>query len=205
MRHYQSVDVKRNSFFKALEGILFSNLERSESNRGGGPSMSDDTSDDARTREDDIDELQSELIIDAAATEVHVRNSVVTPTFSADGVGDKRLVESTARRTGKPKGLNAELTVNVIDPGMRTDDDIKRDCELALRLTEPGANNAIKVMVSSGWVTLSGSVAWGYERWYAEEIISQLMGVTGVNGQIKVDPIAVAEHADGFVQRNIKL
>jgi osmotically-inducible protein OsmY len=205
MRHYQSVDVKRNSFFKAAKGMLFSNFERSELSQGVGPTMSDYARSDARTRQDVIDELQSELTIDAAAVEVHVKSGVVTLTGSAEGVGDTWLIESAARRIAGVRGLAVELAVIVPEPGMRTDDDIRRDCEHALGLTVPGANHAIKVMVSSGWVTLSGSVAWGYERWSAEDIVSQLMGVNGVNGQIKVDPISVAEDANAFVESDIKL
>jgi osmotically-inducible protein OsmY len=83
---------------------------------------------------------------------------------------------------------------------MRTDDDIRRECEHALGMTVAGANQAIKVMVSNGWVTLSGDVAWGYERWTVEEIVSHLMGVTGVNGQIKVRPQIV----ESDVNANIK-
>lgn len=196
MRHFQSVDVKRNAFFKAAKGILFSNVERSEMNRVVRPRTSNDVRSDARTRQDVIDELQSELTIDAAAIEVQAKAGVVTLTGSAESVSDKWLIESAARRIAGVNGLAGEPAVIVPEPGMRTDDDIRRDCEHALGLTVPGANYAIKVMVSSGWVTLSGSVAWGYERWSAEEIVSRLMGVNGVNGQIKVGPVSMAEDAN---------
>lgn len=200
MRHYQSADAKRNSPLKTAKGISISSFRLSQLNQGAESTMSDE-----RIRRDVIGELQSEPTIDMTAIDVHVKSGVVTLTGNADGLGDKWLIESATRRIAAVKGLAVALVVIVPEPGVQTDDDIRRECEHALGLTTPGANHAIKVMVSSGWVTLSGSVAWGYERWSAEEIVSQLTGVNGVNGQLKVDSFSMAEDASVVVQGAVKL
>jgi osmotically-inducible protein OsmY len=144
---------------------------------------------DSQIRRDVIDEIQSELTIDADSIEVHVENGVVTLTGCADGCGDKWLIEVAAQRIAGVRSVETQLEIKVEEPGMRSDDDIRRECEHMLGMTVPGANHAIRVMVSSGWVTLSGSVAWGYERWSSEEIVNHVPGVNGVNGQITVQPL----------------
>lgn len=110
--------------------------------------------------------------------------------------GDSRLDRSATfaksdalRSTGKIARVRTsidKLKVSVPEPEIRSDDDIMHECEDALGTTLPGANHAINVMVSSGWVRLSGTVARGCERWTAEEIVSRVRGVNGVNGQIEV-------------------
>lgn len=141
---------------------------------------------DSQIRRDIIDEIKSELTIDADSIEVRVKNGVVTLTGCADGGGDKWLIEAAARRIAGVRRVETQLEIIIDEPGMRTDDDIRRECEHMLGMTVPGANHAIKVMVASGWVTLSGSVAWGYERRSSEEIVNHVLGVNGVNGQITV-------------------
>lgn len=189
MRHYEPADVKQH--FQTAREILFNRFGLPKLNQRVRTPVNDTGRSDDEIRENVFDELRSEPTIDAAAIDVHVKNGVVTLTGSTDGVGDKWLIEAAARRVPELKVLTVELAVIMPDPGMRSDDDIRRDCEHVLGSTVPGANHAIKVMVTSGWVTLSGSVDWGYERWSAEEIVSRLMGVNGVNGQIKARPFAV--------------
>jgi len=189
MRDYQStVDVKNNSLLDAMKEHVRSSLFLSDPNQFGVVKTSDPERSDKQIRLDVIDELQSEPSIDAESIDVDVKNGVVTLTGCVDSNGGEWLIESAARRIAGVKGLSVKLEIVVPEPGICTDDDIRRDCEHALATTVSGANHAIKVMVSSGWVTLSGDVAWGYERWIAEEIVSSLIGVNGVNGQIKVNP-----------------
>jgi len=48
--------------------------------------------------------------------------------------------------------------------------------------------DAIKVKVQTGWVTLTGNVAWHFEKEAAERDLRALSGVIGVSNQIVVKP-----------------
>jgi osmotically-inducible protein OsmY len=50
-------------------------------------------------------------------------------------------------------------------------------------------NNAVKVMVENGWVTLSGKVPADYQRRIAEASIRYLTGVRGVSNQLVLKPV----------------
>jgi osmotically-inducible protein OsmY len=201
MRIYQSaVHAKSYSPFAARKKASRDSLGASDLAQNVPIRIDRAARNDAQIRQDVMDELRLEPTIEATSIGVDVKNGIVTLMGRADGYGEKWLIETTARRIAGVKGLAGKLEIIVPESGMRTDDDIRRECEHALGMTVAGANQAIKVMVSNGWVTLSGDVAWGYERWTVEEIVSHLMGVTGVNGQIKVRPQIV----ESDVNANIK-
>jgi len=142
--------------------------------------------DDAQITQDVMSELRLESTLTALPIGVTVKDGVATLSGQVDGVGEIWLIETTARRIAGVKGINMKMKIRHPEPGIRTDDDIEHDCEIALGLATPGPNDAVKVRVNNGWVSLSGNVTWGYERWMAEAAISQLAGVTGINSQITV-------------------
>lgn len=142
--------------------------------------------DDAQIAQDVMNELRSEATLTAMPIDVTVKDGIVTLRGRADGVGEMWLIETAARRIAGVKGVRMNLEIHHPEPDMRSDDDIEHDCENALGLATPGPNDAVKVRVNHGWVSLSGDVAWGHERWMAEAAVSQLVGVTGVNSQIRV-------------------
>lgn len=92
------------------------------------------------------------------------------------------------------------LKTIVPEPGVSTDDDIARECEGVLANMLPRSDYAIQVMVSNGWVTLSGDVALGGERWNAETTVSDLTSVRGVNCQIKVRPAVIKDDVDANIE-----
>lgn len=193
--YHPAVDVKRHSPHEAIKELLRISMRPSHTSRRILTTMSDAARRDSKIQQDVIDELQSESTIDVDAVEVRVKNGVVILTGRADGWGDLWMIETAARRIPGVRRLAVKLDVALPEPGVRTDEDIRRECEHTLGMTVPGANHAIKVMVSSGWVRLSGSVAWGYERRSAEDIVSRLPGVNGVNDEITVQPLVQREDA----------
>ncbi|SNS65233.1 Osmotically-inducible protein OsmY, contains BON domain [Noviherbaspirillum humi] len=80
-----------------------------------------------------------------------------------------------------------------------TDADIKRRCEHALEKIKASRDLEVTVMVTSGWVMLSGTVAHGGERWAAEEAVSSVPGVLGVNAQIRVRNLDLEDEVRGNV------
>jgi osmotically-inducible protein OsmY len=201
MRVYQpAVQAKSYHPFATMKKALRSSFGYADVSQGVPIWIDGAARDDAQIQQDVMDELRLESTIEAASIGVEVKNGIATLTGRVDGHGEKWLIEAAARRIAGVQGLAVMLEIIESEPGVRTDDDIRRDCEHALGMTDLAAHQAIKVMVSNGWVTLSGEVKWGYERWTAEEIVGNLPGVTGINGQITVrHPVAGSE-----VNANIK-
>lgn len=199
MRHSEPA-AQIKSGFRFLNGSVRNGLLRSLRSKSLPEARDGSARCDEQIRQDVVDELNSERTIDAAAISVGVEHGLVSLAGCADGTGEKWLIEAAARRIAGVTGLAVEIDIIGPEPGMRTDEDIRRDCEHALGMTVAGANHAITAMVSSGWVTLSGNVAWGYERWTAEEVVSSLAGVIGINGQIRVRSLAVEENVHANIR-----
>lgn len=130
--------------------------------------------------------LQPETSLSAMPISVIVKDGIATLSGRADGQGEMWLIETAARRIAGVKGVMMKLEIRPPEPGIRSDDDIFRDCGNVLGVATLSPNDAIKVRVKNGWVSLSGNVARGCARWMAESAISQLPDVIGVNGQINV-------------------
>lgn len=62
----------------------------------------------------------------------------------------------------------------------------------------------IKVQSSGGMVTLTGTVAQDYHKFLAQETVSGLPGVKGVNNQLAVVGDQPSEHSDGWITMKVK-
>jgi osmotically-inducible protein OsmY len=155
---------------------------------------------DAQIKQDVKDELRSESTVRASAIDVQVKVGVVTLTGPVDGDGEQWLIETAARRIAGVERLSVNFKTVAPEPGVRTDDDIARECEDVLATLIPESDYVIQVMASNGWVTLLGEVAWGYERWIAETKVSGLPGVCGVNSQVKVRPTVIKNDVDAIIE-----
>ncbi|MCT2279572.1 BON domain-containing protein [Micromonospora chalcea] len=110
---------------------------------------------------------------------VAVKNGVVTLTGAVDAFHKRWAAERAALRVRGVKGVANEIEVRLPAMNQQTDTEIAARA-LALNSTIP--QEAIKVSVSHGWVTLQGEVEWQYQRREAERIVRNLRGVTGVVG-----------------------
>ncbi|WP_211247483.1 BON domain-containing protein [Cryptosporangium arvum] len=70
----------------------------------------------------------------------------------------------------------------------RTDPEITEAAARALDLNSVVPKDAIKVVVSQGWVTLQGEVGWQYQRREAERVVRNLRGVRGVTNLVTLRP-----------------
>lgn len=150
---------------------------------------------DMQILQDIRDELEMEPTVRAAAIDVQVRDGAVTLSGVVDDEGERWLIESAARRIAGVRTISVQLKVFAPDI-TPADDDIAHDCERVLRRLTPKTDYAIGVMVSKGWVTLSGDVAEGYERRLAETEVSSLLSVHGVNSQVRVRSSIAREDAE---------
>lgn len=147
----------------------------------------------ARQTDEDIQrEVLLELKWDAriAPNEigVAVRNGVATLTGDVDTFSKKWAAERAALRVRGVKGVANEIEVRLPSSDQPNDPEITEAAVRALALDSVVPEDAIKVTVTRGWVTLRGEVPWQYQRYEAERVVRNLRGVRGVTNLVAVRP-----------------
>ena len=149
-------------------------------------------SQDLRLREDIERELEWEPTVHSAEIGVGVKDGVVTLMGTVDTYPVKRAAERAAGRVRGVKAVSSQLEVRSPAFG-RTDRDIAWAAANAVAWNSLLPPERIRVEVSSGWVTLDGSVDWRFQRTAAEESVARLAGVLGITNLIALNPSIPAE------------
>ena len=143
---------------------------------------------DSQLQQDVIAELKWEPSVTAPSIGVEVKDGIVTLAGEVSSYAEKLSAESATQRVCGVKALATELKVKLSGSGKRSDADIAKSAESVLAWTTWVPDNAIKVLVENGWVTLSGNVDWQYQKQSATDSVRFLSGVTGVCDQIAIKP-----------------
>jgi osmotically-inducible protein OsmY len=134
-----------------------------------------------------IDELEFEPSVNAAHIGVSTNSGVVTLTGHVDSYTQKLAAEMAAARVTGVKAIAEELEVRYpFDPP--DDSDIAKNALQALSCDFEVPKDSVTVKVDKGWVTLSGSVDWYYQKSAAATDVRKLRGVVGVNNDIMIKP-----------------
>lgn len=143
---------------------------------------------DLQLQQDVMAELKWEPAVHAAQIGVEVTEGVVTLAGEVSSYAEKWAAEYAAQRVSGVKALAVTMKVKLSAFGKRTDADIAESAMNILNWTGSIPSGAVKVMVEGGWLTLSGDVAWQYQRQMATDCVRNLVGVVGVSNQIAVKP-----------------
>jgi osmotically-inducible protein OsmY len=143
---------------------------------------------DLQLQQDVIAELKWEPAVHAELIGVEVKDGVVTLAGHVDSFAAKWNAERAAQRVIGVKALAVEIDVKLNGGAEHTDADIARSARNMLLWTTYLASDSIKVMVEDGWLTLSGEVAWEFQRSTAATAVRFLTGVRGVSNQIGIKP-----------------
>jgi osmotically-inducible protein OsmY len=100
----------------------------------------------------------------------------------------KHAAEDAARRVKGVHAVAEEIEVRLAFDSERGDDDIAAAAVNRLAWDMSVPRDAIKVQVEKGWVTLTGTVEWHYQKVAATVAIRSLMGVVGVSDQVTLRP-----------------
>ena len=148
-----------------------------------------------------LDELSWEPSVDAAHIGVTANAGVVTLTGHVDNYTHKLGAEKAASRVKGVKAVAEEIEVKLPYDIKRGDEDIAAAAidRLSWNSTIPG--NAVQVKVEKGWVTLTGTVNWYFEKEAAEQEIRALSGVVGVSNQVLVRPTISASHVKDEIEQ----
>jgi len=145
-------------------------------------------SQDRQLQEAVLAEFLWEPSITAAHIGVTANDGVIALTGHVPNYIEKHAAEKAAARVKGVKAVAQELEVRLPETMKRNDEDIARAAidRLAWEVSVP--TNSIKVKVEKGWVTLTGEVAWHYQRDSVERTVRGLLGVVGVSNQTTIKP-----------------
>lgn len=132
-------------------------------------------------------ELNWDPSVESADINVASRNGVVTLTGHVPHYYERYSAEKAAHRVGGVKFVHDKIEVSPTESYSRTDSQITDAARSALAWHYQ-VPDGITAEVDNGWVTLKGQVDWDYQRNSAEEAVTTLMGVWGVNNEISIKP-----------------
>ena len=159
---------------------------------------------DSQLQQDVMAELKWEPAVHAAQIGVEVKDGVVTLAGQVGSYAEKLQAERAAQRVAGVKALAVEMKVKLGDYGQRTDADIAQSAKNILCWTSSLPDDAVKVMVEGGWLTLSGDVEWQFQRQDAANSVRCLLGVTGVSNQITIKPTLSATGVKSDIEAALK-
>jgi len=133
---------------------------------------------------DVMDELQFEPTVDASNIGVIAKDGIVTLTGKVSNYAAKYAASEAAERVTGVKAVTDEMKVDLPSFHQRDDRDIAQAALNALKWHVWVPQDAIKVRVDQGWVTLEGTVDYKYQQTAAEDAVQNLTGVTGVTNLI---------------------
>lgn len=141
---------------------------------------------DGQLQRDVLDELAWEPSVDHEQIGVTVTNGVVTLSGFVKSYAEKMAAENATRRVAGVRGIAEEIKVRFASDPKTSDTEIaKRILDIfSFDVTIP--DDKLKVKVEHGWVTLTGSVDWHYQREAARTAAGRITGVLGVSNQIEV-------------------
>ncbi|HEX6613987.1 MAG TPA: BON domain-containing protein [Rhodanobacteraceae bacterium] len=147
-----------------------------------------------------IDELEYEPSIDAADIGVAAENGVIILSGHVADYAQKVAAERAAWRVKGVKAIAQKIEVRLPGDKQQNDDEIARRALDIIAWSTSLPQDRIRVKVADGWVTLSGSVNWNYQREAAENEVRRLGGVKGITNDIKLASTVQA----GDIKRRIE-
>lgn len=163
---------------------------------------------DLDVREAVKNELEWSPKVDATGIAIKVSAGAVTLTGQVKSYLEKWEAERITKRVFGVTGVANELQVDYSDTVTKDTDVLQRAVD-ALRWNLEVPSGAVKPTVTNGWVTLSGKVAWNFQRTAAENAVRNLPGVKGLSDEITLEtqpaPKDVGKRISEALTRNAQL
>ena len=134
-------------------------------------------------RRDVAAELCWDPRLDSAAIEVSAAGGMVTLRGTVASLWHKRAGGNVAGRVRGVTRVANELRVQIPDRDGRDDEDVRGDVLEALML-EGSVPMTVEAQARDGFVTLTGTVEWHYQRKAAESRTAGVPGVVGIENAI---------------------
>ncbi|MGN6578570.1 MAG: BON domain-containing protein [Bordetella sp.] len=147
-----------------------------------------------------IDELEFEPSVDASRIGIAVGDGIVTLSGHVPTYDQKCAAERAALRVKGIRGIAQEIHVMYPGTPQTADDQIAKRALDIIAWNVAIPQGAVQVKVQDGWVTLTGSVPWQFQRDAAMSSVRRLSGVRGVNNQIDITPHVHAADVKATIQ-----
>jgi osmotically-inducible protein OsmY len=157
-----------------------------------------------KLRDDILDELAYEPVVDPAHIGVAVDQNVVTLTGHVGSYAQKLAALSAVRRVKGVHGIADEIEVRPASEAKTSDDEIASRAINVLSWDSVVPDEGIQVTVRNGLVTLTGKVHWYYQKSSAERDVRNLSGVRSVVNNIEVEPHAKADNVKKKIEAALK-
>ena len=149
-------------------------------------------------RRDVAAELYWDPQVGSPAIEVSAASGLVTLRGTVASLRHKRAGGNAAARVRGVTGVANELRVQIPDRDRRDDEDLCGDVLEALML-EASVPMTVDAQARDGFVTLTGTVEWHYQREAAESRTAAVPGVAGIGNAIAVAEAAGARAASDAI------
>ena len=143
---------------------------------------------DVELRNDVMEEIRWDPVLGDSATQigVAVHDGVVTLSGQVETHSKKLAAERAAQRIIGVKVVAVDLEVKLLKDRVRSDTDIAEAVKNALKWHSLVNEDLVKIKVDNGWVYLSGTAEWEYQKKAAQFAVQDLIGVRGVTNDITV-------------------
>jgi osmotically-inducible protein OsmY len=139
---------------------------------------------DDEIQQDALDELTWDAAVDARNLGVTVAGGVATITGQVSAYAEKREAERLAEMI--PGVREVIVKINVVTVESFSDSELGAAVDNAVRWAAYLPEKAVSTRVKDGWVTLSGTVHWGFQRQNAEDAVRYMKGIKGLTNTITV-------------------
>jgi osmotically-inducible protein OsmY len=130
--------------------------------------------------------LDWEPSLDASDIGLSVDEAVATLRGTVRSYAEKVAAERAALHVYGVKAVANDLVVHLVTDFQRTDTDIAQAALEALKWNTMVPHDRVTVTVTTGWVTLNGTLDWQYQKDAAARVVRELRGVQGVMNNIIV-------------------
>ena len=158
---------------------------------------------DTQLKNDVMDELRWEPSVTMSDISVATHDGVVTLSGSVPHFAEKGAAERATQRVEGVKAIAEQLEVNPSGIHKRKDSEIAEAVVNALKwhVWVPGVVQAI---VQNGWITLTGTVTWEFQRSSAADAVKYLAGVKGVSNNIRLKPTGQPTAVKHAIEKALK-
>lgn len=126
--------------------------------------------------------------LDAKDIGISVETGVITLRGNVSSYAEKMTAERVTLRVYGVKAVANDLAVHLPHEFVRTDTDIAQAVVSALNWNTIVPKDRVSVAVTEGWITLTGTLDWHYQKHAAARTVRDLMGVKGVTDNTLVRP-----------------
>ncbi|MBL6448775.1 BON domain-containing protein [Fulvivirga sp. 29W222] len=143
---------------------------------------------DEQIKQDVIEEIRwdPQLTDIAPHIGVSVDDGVVTLSGMVDFYAQKLATEKAAQRVSGVKVVAVDIELKGQSEKV-TDAELGEAIRNALTWHSAINEDRLEIMVDNGWVSLSGTVKWDYERKAAQKAIEKIIGIKGIINRVKVE------------------